>query len=164
MKRSKETAKKDDIEFQLVNGSAVQAFEHVCPERIDLIHKNYRRLCNLLVDVDEWGQLTVLNMLTRYARSQFIDPNKVFHIYRNDGKSICFCLQTIEDEKKNFYDDEPNEKDKSNHEDDDEESAENRTYVMDSDHRLLLRCTKPLLQNRNSAVSVRKFTRIDLFL
>ncbi len=61
----------------MVNGSAVQAFEHVCPERIDLIHKNYRRLCNLLVDIDEWGQVTVLNMLTRYARSQFIDPNKV---------------------------------------------------------------------------------------
>jgi len=61
----------------LVNGSAVQAFEHVCPERIDLIHKNYRRLCNLLVDIDEWGQVTVLNMLTRYARSQFVDPNKV---------------------------------------------------------------------------------------
>ncbi|CAF1193965.1 unnamed protein product [Didymodactylos carnosus] len=58
----------------LVNGSAVQAFEHVCPERIDLIHKNYRRLCNLLVDIDEWGQVVVLNMLTRYARSQFIDP------------------------------------------------------------------------------------------
>ncbi len=61
----------------MVNGSAVQAFEHVCPERIDLIHKNYRRLCNLLVDIDEWGQVTVLNMLTRYARSQFVDPNKV---------------------------------------------------------------------------------------
>lgn len=25
---------------------------------------------------------------------------------------------------------------------------------MDSDHRLLLRCTKPLLQNRNSAVCI----------
>jgi AP-3 complex subunit beta len=61
----------------LVNGNAVQAFEHVCPERIDLIHQNYRRLCNLLVDIDEWGQVTVLNMLTRYARSQFVDPNKV---------------------------------------------------------------------------------------
>ena len=52
------------------------AFELVCPERIDLIHKNYRKLCNLLVDVDEWGQVTMLNMLTRYARTQFIDPNK----------------------------------------------------------------------------------------
>ncbi|CAF3471966.1 unnamed protein product [Rotaria socialis] len=114
----------------LVNGSAVQAFEHVCPERIDLIHKNYRRLCNLLVDIDEWGQVTVLNMLTRYARSQFADPNKA-----------------IEDEQKSFYENENEEK--ANDEDD---SLDRKTYVMDSDHRLLLRCTKSLLQSRNSAV------------
>ena len=61
---------------QLVAGSVVMAFETVCPERTDLIHKNYRKLCNLLVDVDEWGQVMILTMLTRYARSQFIDPNK----------------------------------------------------------------------------------------
>ena len=52
------------------------AYEMVCPDRIDLIHKNYRKLCNLLVDVDEWGQVTILNMLTRYARTQFMDPNQ----------------------------------------------------------------------------------------
>lgn len=57
-------------------GSAVMAFEEVCPERIDLIHKNYRKLCNLLVDVEEWGQVIIMNMLTRYARTQFADPNK----------------------------------------------------------------------------------------
>ena len=34
-----------------------------------------RKLVNLLVDVEEWGQVTLLNMLTRYARTQFIDPN-----------------------------------------------------------------------------------------
>lgn len=75
-----------DIFVQLVNGSAVQAFEHVCPDRIDLIHKNYRRLCNLLVDIDEWGQVVVLNMLTRYARSQFIDPNKVSSFHKSPRK------------------------------------------------------------------------------
>lgn len=52
------------------------AYEMVCPERIDLIHKNYRKLCNLLVDVDEWGQVIILSVLTRYARTQFIDPNQ----------------------------------------------------------------------------------------
>ena len=51
------------------------AFETVCPDRIDMIHKNYRKLCNLLVDVDEWGQVMILNMITRYARTQFADPN-----------------------------------------------------------------------------------------
>lgn len=61
----------------LVVGSAVMAFEEVCPERIDLIHKNYRKLCNLLVDVEEWGQVEIILMLTRYARTQFVDPNKL---------------------------------------------------------------------------------------
>lgn len=62
--------------LQLVAGSVVYAFEEVCPERIDLIHKNFRKLCNMLIDIDEWGQVAVLNMLTRYARTQFLDPNK----------------------------------------------------------------------------------------
>lgn len=65
-----------DFILQLVMGSAVMAFEEVCPERIDLIHKNYRKLCNLLVDVEEWGQVIIMNMLTRYAHTQFSDPNK----------------------------------------------------------------------------------------
>ena len=61
--------------MQLVAGSAIQAFEEICPERIDLIHKNYRKLCNLLVDVEEWGQVVIINTLTRYARTQFVNPN-----------------------------------------------------------------------------------------
>lgn len=52
------------------------AFEEVCPERIDLIHKNYRKLCNLLIDVEEWGQVVIINMLTRYARTQFLSPTQ----------------------------------------------------------------------------------------
>jgi hypothetical protein len=32
---------------------------------IELIHKNYRKLVSLLVDVEEWGQVVILNMLTR---------------------------------------------------------------------------------------------------
>ncbi|KAG8197187.1 hypothetical protein JTE90_011345 [Oedothorax gibbosus] len=116
----------------LVMGSAVMAFEEVCPERIDLIHKNYRKLCNLLVDVEEWGQVIIINMLIRYARTQFTDPNKY-----DDGK---------EEAEKSFY-----ESDKSDSKS--EEDAKNvKSYIMDSDHRLLLRNCKPLLQSRNSAV------------
>ena len=58
----------------LVIGSAVMAFTKVCPERVDLIHQVYRKLCALLVDVDEWGQVIIVNLLTRYARTQFADP------------------------------------------------------------------------------------------
>jgi len=60
----------------LVLGSAVAAFDEVCPDRFDLIHPNFRKFCDILADVDEWGQTCILNMLTRYGRSQFPDPDK----------------------------------------------------------------------------------------
>lgn len=110
----------------LVVGSAVMAFEEVCPERIDLIHKNYRKLCNLLVDVDEWGQVVIVNMLTRYARAQFVNPN-------TDSLE--------EDENRPFYDS-----------DSDSSSTKKPKFMLDPDHRLLLRNTKPLLQSRNASV------------
>lgn len=72
--------------FQLVAGSAVVAFEEVCPDRIDLVHKNYRKLCNLLVDVEDWGQVAIINMLTRYARSQFANPNA--EVSRQEGNCL----------------------------------------------------------------------------
>uniref|UniRef100_A0A8C9VJJ3 AP-3 complex subunit beta n=1 Tax=Scleropages formosus TaxID=113540 RepID=A0A8C9VJJ3_SCLFO len=113
----------------LVAGSVVMAFEGVCPERIDLIHKNYRKLCNLLIDVEEWGQVVIINMLTRYARTQFLNPN----------------ANVSEGEEKEFYG--------SDEEEGKEEKVEKKKpYVMDPDHRLLLRNTKPLLQSRNAAV------------
>lgn len=73
---------------QLVAGSVVMAFEEVCPERIDLIHKNYRKLCNLLIDVEEWGQVVIISMLTRYARTQFLSPtqNVSFRIQSGRGE------------------------------------------------------------------------------
>lgn len=117
----------------LVVGSAVMAFEEVCPERIDLIHKNYRKLCNLLVDVEEWGQVVIINMLTRYARTQFVDPNK-----DDLGE---------EQVDQPFYDEEEEEE-----KDPSDEKKKEKAYVMDPDHRLLLRNTKPLLQSRNASV------------
>ncbi|KAJ8980729.1 hypothetical protein NQ317_019224 [Molorchus minor] len=94
----------------------------VCPERVDLIHKVYRKLCALLVDVDEWGQVTIVDMLTRYARSQFRNPN----------------LQREESEKE-FYDSSS-------------DTSEKPSATLDPDHRLLLRSSRPLLQSRNAAV------------
>uniref|UniRef100_A0A3Q4FZF9 Adaptor related protein complex 3 subunit beta 1 n=1 Tax=Neolamprologus brichardi TaxID=32507 RepID=A0A3Q4FZF9_NEOBR len=112
----------------LVAGSVVMAFEEVCPDRIDLIHKNYRKLCNLLVDVEEWGQVVIISMLTRYARTQFTSP-------WTEGAEF--------DENKAFYDSDSEEK---------KDQTEAKPYIMDPDHRLLLRNTKPLLQSRNTAV------------
>ncbi|XP_071064779.1 AP-3 complex subunit beta-1 isoform X2 [Dasypus novemcinctus] len=114
----------------LVAGSVVMAFEEVCPDRIDLIHKNYRKLCNLLVDVEEWGQVVIIHMLTRYARTQFVSP------WKEDD-----CL---EDSEKNFYESDEEQKQKTD--------KRKKPYAMDPDHRLLIRNTKPLLQSRNAAV------------
>ncbi|CAL8320223.1 unnamed protein product [Lota lota] len=114
----------------LVAGSVVMAFEEVCPDRIDLIHKNYRKLCNLLVDVEEWGQVVIICMLTRYARTQFTSPWQ-------EGVSFD------ENNEKAFYDSDSEEK---------RDRTEAKPYMMDPDHRLLLRNTKPLLQSRNTAV------------
>ncbi|XP_038026250.2 AP-3 complex subunit beta-1 isoform X3 [Anas platyrhynchos] len=116
----------------LVAGSVVMAFEEVCPDRIDLIHKNYRKLCNLLVDVEEWGQVVIIHMLTRYARTQFVSP------WKTDDDIV------EEYNENNFYESDEEQKEKDRN--------VKKTYTMDPDHRLLLRNTKPLLQSRNAAV------------
>ncbi|KAM6187628.1 AP-3 complex subunit beta-1 isoform 2-T2 [Sarcoramphus papa] len=115
----------------LVAGSVVMAFEEVCPDRIDLIHKNYRKLCNLLVDVEEWGQVVIIHMLTRYARTQFVSPWKDDEVVEEYSEN-------------NFYESDEEQKEK--------DQKVKTTYTMDPDHRLLLRNTKPLLQSRNAAV------------
>jgi len=121
----------------LVAGSTVIAFEEVCPERIDLIHKNYRKLCNMLIDIDEWGQVAVINMLVRYARTQFIDPNKNL-------------LNGVAPTDAKFY---PSSESEGSDSDEEEDKANTtKGYMMDPDHRLLLQSCQSLLQSRNSAV------------
>ncbi|XP_012779860.2 AP-3 complex subunit beta-2 isoform X4 [Maylandia zebra] len=128
----------------LVAGSVVMAFEEVCPERIDLIHKNYRKLCNLLIDVEEWGQVVIINMLTRYARTQFLNPNINESLLEEGGSGDKTFYGSDEDE-----DEDEEEKEKKAEA---AAMAKRKPYVMDPDHRLLLRNTKPLLQSRNAAV------------
>ncbi|XP_049871874.1 AP-3 complex subunit beta-2 isoform X2 [Pectinophora gossypiella] len=115
----------------LVVGSAAMAFSEVCPDRMSLIHKSYRKLCSLLADVDEWGQLTLLNVLTVYAKTCFPDPNN--ETYTSDS-----------DSDKPFYD--------SDSESGTPKKHPTRSPTLDPDHRLLLRAAKPLLQSRNSGV------------
>ncbi|XP_058623654.1 AP-3 complex subunit beta-2 isoform X4 [Onychostoma macrolepis] len=121
----------------LVAGSVVMAFEEVCPDRIDLIHKNYRKLCNLLIDVEEWGQVVIINMLTRYARTQFLNPNINESLLEESSDKAFYASDDEEDEDKKA---------------EVATLAKRKPYVMDPDHRLLLRNTKPLLQSRNAAV------------
>eukprot|EP00727_Mastigamoeba_balamuthi_P004329 m51a1_g13894 Adaptor protein complex 3 (AP-3), beta subunit (1175) ;mRNA; r:711313-716670 len=63
----------------VVLGAAVQAFLEVCPERMDLVHPVFRRMCHVLPDMDEWGQVAVLSLMLRYAREQFTNPDASTH-------------------------------------------------------------------------------------
>lgn len=50
----------------MVLSSVVAAHEVVCPERLDLVQKHYRRFCFILADCNEWGQTLLLKLLVRY--------------------------------------------------------------------------------------------------
>ncbi|KAG1882097.1 adaptin N terminal region-domain-containing protein [Suillus subluteus] len=55
-------------------GTAVLALETIAPSRLDLLHVHFRRLCRALPDIDAWGQVDVLRLLVRYARTMLPKP------------------------------------------------------------------------------------------
>lgn len=76
--------------------------------------------------------------------------------------NLCHVFQGAvldESDEKAFYDSDSEEK---------KEQMQAKPYIMDPDHRLLLRNTKPLLQSRNTAVSeldtYRSGSRINMHL
>ena len=191
-----ETMLRDAAPFVL--SSAVAAFQEVCPDRVDLIHRHFRKICRMLVDMDEWGQILMANLLVRYARAQFTKPDAydreltVDAVARgNDGggRTLALALPgesggAFEKQSANplgntagFYSDsEDSSSDDSGSEDARAETgagakktggkapkktpaasaaaaagAAGESY-LDDDHRLLLRCSRPLLQSQNAGV------------
>uniref|UniRef100_A0A183L0G2 Adaptin_N domain-containing protein n=1 Tax=Schistosoma curassoni TaxID=6186 RepID=A0A183L0G2_9TREM len=149
----------------VVVGSAVRAFEEVCPERLDLIHKNYRKLCDLVMDVDEWGQVVILSMLTRYARTQFPNPEKSLITIENDNFSTPANLssnQSDNGQSKSI----PISGNGNNHnctlsksdtiittpEKSTQYSMSDALPVLDADRNALLNASRYLLHSHNSAV------------
>lgn len=59
----------------VVISSALNAYQEICPLRYDLIHPCYKKLCKVLVDLNEWGQITLLTILARYCRVFFLNPD-----------------------------------------------------------------------------------------
>lgn len=58
----------------MVLTSAMTAFCEICPQRLDLLHGCYRKVCHLLTDMDEWGQVVVMDALMHYCRTFFSQP------------------------------------------------------------------------------------------
>lgn len=136
----------------MVLGSAVAAFVEVCPDELQLIHKHYRKLCKLVADIDEWGQIFIINLLTRYARTQFTCPDPAILVCSLTCFAVLFSNHKQESQGKkeapkkstSFYGDEDEEGDDA--------SKEADIPEMDPDLRLLLKATTPLLQSRNNGV------------
>eukprot|EP00184_Porphyridium_aerugineum_P004519 CAMPEP_0184708514 /NCGR_PEP_ID=MMETSP0313-20130426/37815_1 /TAXON_ID=2792 /ORGANISM="Porphyridium aerugineum, Strain SAG 1380-2" /LENGTH=1173 /DNA_ID=CAMNT_0027170109 /DNA_START=1 /DNA_END=3522 /DNA_ORIENTATION=+ len=59
-----------------VLGSAVAAHQEIFVDDYSLLHPVYRKLCNSLIDMDEWGQQIVLQALLFYARANFAEPKQ----------------------------------------------------------------------------------------
>jgi AP-3 complex subunit beta len=76
-------------------GSVAIAFEAVCPTRLDLLHPHYRRLCKMLVEADEWGQVALLNLLLRYIRTML--PRPIFSSHAEEmDKDVTLFLNSVE--------------------------------------------------------------------
>lgn len=119
----------------LVLGSAVAVFLELCPERIDVVHRVFRKLCHLIADMDEWGQVATLTLLTRYAKSQFLNPDP-----------------ELAAERKAKADAEKAPKKEGDDGEEEEDLVLTDEGDIDPDHRLLLKSTAPLLQSRASSV------------
>lgn len=50
-----------------VIGAAAAAYNVVCPDNLTLIGSNFKKLCQTLPDVEEWGQIILIEILLRYA-------------------------------------------------------------------------------------------------
>lgn len=149
-----------DQQYHVV-GAAVAAFSELCPDRIDLLHRHYRSIVKQMVDMDEWGQLATLRVLTAYARACF--PYRTKRVPKV-GKTVTALagnktLISTDD----FYADESTMPAPEQATDDQDTGEYESRQILDPDLALLLDTAGPLLQSRNSAVIV-AVTKAYLYL
>jgi len=123
-----------DRSFYVV-GAAVMAHLEVCPDKWGLVHPHYRSLVKMLIDMDEWGQLALLRLLTEYSRKHF--PARRTKKKKVKSRDVGGGG--------GFYSDEEVEGDAGGKEDE-------MVTAMNPDLELLLKACVPLTQSRNSAV------------
>jgi AP-3 complex subunit beta len=117
-----------------VLGSALLAFNCTVPDRYDLLHPHFRRICHGLVDIDEWNQPVTLRVLAGYARTYLRRPSAEETRTVLEGKA-----EKVVPGRSKWG------------------------TGLDKDLELLLSKAEPLLLSRNSAVSsIASLTLLDL--
>ncbi|KAB2596140.1 AP3-complex subunit beta-A-like [Pyrus ussuriensis x Pyrus communis] len=66
-----------------VVGAAAAAFSSVCPNNLSLVGRNYKRLREVLPDVEEWGKIVLIGILLRYvvARHGLVKESIMFSLH-----------------------------------------------------------------------------------
>jgi AP-3 complex subunit beta len=77
-----------DDKSAIVLGSAIQSMNALCPDRFDLIHKHFKKICSLVLEGDEWGQIQILKMMDRYCRLNFTNPSSSVHTNHSEEQLI----------------------------------------------------------------------------
>ncbi|CAA6654987.1 unnamed protein product [Spirodela intermedia] len=160
-----------------VVGAAAAAFNSICPNNLSLVGRIFRRLCETVPDVDEWGQIALINILLRYviARHGLVEESimasshpsensdsrrELFSIPAPDRGSILVEVEPSEHIMRELmlrhYIEGP-EQYSSRQIDakEDDNGSNNNSYftsIENNDVKLLLQCTSPLLWSQNSAV------------
>lgn len=159
-----------------VIGSAAAAFNAVCPNNLPLIAKHFRRLCEMLPDVEEWGQILLIEILLRYvvARHGLVKESIMLlnsstssqsdkdsaaignmsdgHCGSVGGEACDFKLNSL---MCRYYIEDPKEylaQSGCLNEDDNNFGCLVLTSSQNDDVKILLQCTSPLLWSQNSAV------------
>ncbi|XP_077239011.1 protein affected trafficking 2 [Tasmannia lanceolata] len=157
-----------------VVGAAAAAFNSVCPNNLSLIGRNFKRLCETLPDVEEWGQIVLIEILLRYvvARHGLVSESIMCSLCSLSSPSEKDSVDVVSDNICGFtggeahdfklttqlfrcYIEGPDEylsrSSYSNREPAELDSAI-FTSGQNSDVKVLLQCTLPLLWSQNSAV------------
>ncbi|RZC78779.1 hypothetical protein C5167_002995 [Papaver somniferum] len=160
-----------------VVGAAAAAFNIVCPNNLSVIGKNFKKLCQTLPDVEEWGQVVLIGILLRYvvARHGLVKESILFcshdnHICDSEKKDEAVPISNIDEAERGYgnkeydltsllarcYIEGPDEYvSRSSYMGGDTSGVDNAGSTSNKDCddvKLLLQCTSPLLWSHNSAV------------
>ncbi|KAL1218591.1 AP3-complex subunit beta-A [Cardamine amara subsp. amara] len=161
-----------------VVGAAAAAFTSICPNNFNLIRRNYKKLCQILPDVEEWGQILLIGTLLRYvvARHGLVRESLMLSLHGLDNNGFCENDGLVRDLTMDkgdggntdsvdsdlvrvvskCYIEAPDEYLSRSSFPDTVSSAfdskETTSIAHNEDVRILLQCTSPLLWSNNSAV------------
>ncbi|XP_038711611.1 AP3-complex subunit beta-A-like [Tripterygium wilfordii] len=159
----------------VIVGAAASVFSSICPNRYSLIGRSYRKLCEILPDVEEWGQIILIGILLRYiiARHGLTKESIMFTLHQRshsekDGSDISSIFgensgevnATFEFELANMvsrcYVEGPDEflsRASSTNTTSSELNVSQFTSAKNNDDvKIFLQCTSPLFWSNNSAV------------